>query len=328
MKKYKILILFVSFLFLTGCSSYTELNELGIVDTLGIDYTEKGYHLYINITEGNQEDGTLKKDSITYDAESKTIQQAFHQLYLKSNKKIYLSHMNTLLLSEKVINQHLKDVITYLLNQRDIRNNFHLIQMESDMKEVFSKEIEAKDFNELIKMNEQYMGTTKSITFEQFLEELLIDQNTYLPLVKYKQELEIQGLSLIKDFKVFDVLSPNDTILLNILNNNIHQSIYHDTTIYKNQTVLEYQKNQVTFHIQMEVNDKDTSEKKQLEEDLKELLTSYQEQGYDLIKLVYQMKQNHLFSFNEDKILLNNIHLKFQIHMNAIDNYLERSLPL
>ena len=40
------------------------------------------------------------------------------------------------------------------------------------------------------------------------------------------------------------------------------------------------------------------------------------------------MKQNHLFSFNEDKILLNNIHLKFQIHMNAIDNYLERSLPL
>ncbi len=326
MKKLKILFLFLPLFLLTGCSSYTELNELGVVSLLGIDYQDQTYHLYISIVEGEQKDGTFEKGSFYYESEAETLDQAFHHLYLKSNKKIYFSHMDTLLLTDDAINNKLKEIITYLLNQRDVRNNFEIIELESEMNTIFEKEIESKDLNDLIKTNQQYMGTTRSITFEQFLEELLIDQNTYLPLVSYQKELEIQGLSLIQDFKVLDTLSSEDTILFNILNNQIQQTIYQDTTIYKSQTNLEYQKDQITFHISMEVNNQDQTTKKNLEQDLKRLLIYYQNQEYDLMKLTYRMKQNHLFSFKDQDILLDKLKLKFEVRMKTVDNYLEREL--
>lgn len=328
MKKIKYLIFLFPFFIFTGCTSYTELNELGIVSLLGIDYQNQKYHLYINIVEGNQEDGTLEKESIFYETEAKTLDQAFQKLYSKSNKKIYLSHMDCLLLTENAMNTHLRDIIIYLLNQRDTRNNFELVQTQSDMKEIFKGKMESKDLMDLIKTNEQYMGTTKSITFEEFLEEILIDQNTYLPLISYQDEFEVEGISLIQNFKVLDYVSKEDTILINLLKNQIHQAIYQDTTIYKNQTNLTYKKNQVTFHIQMEVNKKNKHLQKELEKQLKGLINKYQEKEYDILKLSYQMKQNHLFSFQNRSILPENIQLKFEIQMKTVDNYLERELPI
>ena len=50
MKKIKYLVLLFPFFILTGCTSYTELNELGIVSLLGIDYQYQKYHIYINST--------------------------------------------------------------------------------------------------------------------------------------------------------------------------------------------------------------------------------------------------------------------------------------
>lgn len=326
MKKLKIIFLLLSIFLFSGCTSYTELNELGVVSLLGIDYTDHGYHLYISIVEGKQEDGTFEKKSSYYESEAETLDQAFHHLYLKSNKKIYFSHMDTLLLTEDAINEKLKEIITYLLNQRDVRNNFEIIELKSEMNTIFEKEIESKDVNDLIKTNQQYMGTTKSITFEQFLEELLIDQNSYLPLISYQSELEVEGLSLIRNFKILDTLSSENTILFNILNNQIGQTIYQNTTIYKCQTNLEYKKDQVTFYIAMEVNNQDATTKKNLEQDLKRLLVYYKNQEYDLMKLAYRMKQNHLFSFNNEEILLDKIQLKFKVNMKTIDNYLEREL--
>lgn len=328
MKKIKYWIFLFPFFIFTGCTSYTELNELGIVSLLGIDYQNQKYHLYINIVEGNQEDGTLEKESIFYETEAKTLDQAFQKLYAKSNKKIYLSHMDCLLLTENAMNTHLRDIIIYLLNQRDTRNNFELVQTQSDMKDIFKGKMESKDLMDLIKTNEQYMGTTKSITFEEFLEEILIDQNTYLPLISYQDEFEVEGISLIQNFKVLDYVSKEDTILINLLKNQIHQAIYQDTTIYKNQTNLTYKKNQVTFHIQMEVNKKNQHLQKELEEQLKGLINKYQEKEYDILKLSYQMKQNHLFSFQNRSILPENIQLKFEIQMKTVDNYLERELPI
>lgn len=328
MTKMKYLILLFPFFILTGCTSYTELNELGIVNLLGIDYQNEEYHLYMNIVEGNQEDGVLEKEEFFYEAKAKDLQQAFQKLYLKSNKKIYLSHMDSLLLTENAINFRLKDILIYLLNQRDTRNNFQLVQIQSDIKNVFQKKMESKDLIDLIKTNEQYMGTTKSITFEKFLEEILIDQNTFLPLVSYKKEFEIEGMTLIKNFKVLDYVSPNDTILINLLKNQIHQTIYQDIMIYKNQTNLTYKKDQVTFHIQMEVNNYNQELKNELEKRLKKIILQYQEKEYDLLKLSYRMKQNHLFSFQNHSTLSKDIQLKFEIQMKTVDNYLERKLPI
>ena len=78
----------------------------------------------------------------------------------------------------------------------------------------------------------------------------------------------------------------------------------------------------------MEVNKKNKHLQKELEKQLKGLINKYQEKEYDILKLSYQMKQNHLFSFQNRSILPENIQLKFEIQMKTVDNYLERELPI
>lgn len=326
MKKTKLLVLF-SFLFLlSGCSSYTELNKLGIVSLLGIDYQNEEYHLYINVVEGEQDDGSLQKKYVTYEATGESIDQAFHFLYLKSNKKIYLSHMDVLVLTEDVINSKLQEVINYLLNHSEIRNNFELVELSSPINQLFEEKIDSSEISDLIRMNEEYMGTSSSVTFEHFLEDILIDENSYLPLISFNEKLEINGIALLKKLKTFDILSPEEVVLFNLLRNNINQAIYQNTMITKNETNTDISKNQITFHLKIEVNKNYDKLEENLKKDLKKILIYYQEKNYDLLKLEYKMKQNHFLFSNHSNTFFHHVALKLDIQINCINSYLERKI--
>ena len=313
MKKTKLLFIFTLLLLFTGCSSYTELNKLGIVSLLGIDYKDEEYHLYINVVEGEQDDGSLQKEYITYDATGESIDEALHFLYLKSNKKIYLSHMDVLVLSEDVINSKLQEIINYLLNHPEIRNNFELVELSSPMNILFEEKIDSKEISD-------------SVTFEHFLEDILIDKNSYLPLISFDKNLEINGISLLKNLKILDTLSTEETVLFNLLQNNINQAIYKNTTIVKNETNIEIKKNQITFHLKTEINKNSNKFKENLQKDLRKILIYYQDQDYDLLKLKYKMKQNHLSSLEDSNVLFPKTSLKFDIKISYTNSYLERRI--
>ena len=66
----KIWILLIIIPLITGCSSYTELNDLGIVSLLGIDYQNNKYQVYVTIIEGKQDDGTLEKEQTFFHSEA------------------------------------------------------------------------------------------------------------------------------------------------------------------------------------------------------------------------------------------------------------------
>ena len=109
MTKIKYIFLFLSmcfiFLFITGCSSYKEINNVLIVDGIGIDKVNDKYLVTFN---SFVEDDTYKAINI----EVKNIDEAFRDVYLLSNKKIYLSHLNILLLSSKLSNEDISLVIS------------------------------------------------------------------------------------------------------------------------------------------------------------------------------------------------------------------------
>ncbi len=311
----KFFLLAISLFFLTGCNSYTELNQLGIVSLVGIDYQEENYHVYIYLVEPQEETTALT----SYNAEGSSIEEAMHQLYLKSNKKMYLAHMDALVLSKEAIDEKLKEIVTYLLNQREIRNNFELMEVDS-LNKLFEEKKGAQELIELVHTNENYMGTTQSITFEKFLENLLIDTNTTIPLLSFNKELKVEGLSLIHNFQTIDTLSTEETILLNLLENNLKESIYQEITIYESKTNLEFQKENNLFHIYLEVNQNPSSFSKELEKELRRLLIYYEEQDYDLIKLKQRRKENRLES-NATQIKRN---FTFDIHIAVRENNLER----
>ena len=178
----KILILILAIFCFTGCNSYTELNDLSIVSTIGIDYQDNKYLLMISTIDGKKQDNSIEKKIITYESKKSNLEEAFQEIYLKSDKKLYLSHLDLLILTKNAINQKLPEIINNFLENNEYRNNFDVAYLDnyslSDFKE---DNILAETINNLIKTNQKETGFTNTKDFETLLKELLIDKNSYLP---------------------------------------------------------------------------------------------------------------------------------------------------
>lgn len=87
--KIKLLTIFFLLLLCTGCHSYTELNDLSIVSVIGIDYQNSEYQLVVNVIDGSLDDKEIEKEITTLECKQSSLEEAFHDIYLKSNKKLY-----------------------------------------------------------------------------------------------------------------------------------------------------------------------------------------------------------------------------------------------
>lgn len=116
----KILVLLISIFLLTGCSDYTELENLGITSSLFIEY-DIDYKITAEI---------YKDDEMEYlSSKGSTISEAIHNFNFKSKSKIYLSHLNALILSEDV---PIEEVLYYFLRNPNSNNNFYVVVTDQE----------------------------------------------------------------------------------------------------------------------------------------------------------------------------------------------------
>lgn len=120
----KKIIIVILLLFLTGCN-YTELNDLSIIKSIGIDYTNGEYTLYAEIIDEIDRENNPTTKIIT--TKNHQINECFQQLIILSNKRIHYSHIDLLVLSPNLKNKELTEIFHYFLNNKDFRNDFTTI---------------------------------------------------------------------------------------------------------------------------------------------------------------------------------------------------------
>lgn len=316
----KIILIIILILSLTGCVSYTELNNLSIVNSLGIDYKDGYYHLNISVIEGSLDDKEIEKEIVTYKSNKKTLNDAFKDIYLTSNKKLNLSHIDLVVLSKDAINYKLKEIINNFLNNNQYRNNFSIILLKDiTVDDFFNKKILSEDINNLLKTNEQETSMTKIKDFELFMKELLIDTNSYLPTISYDNEkIKLDGFTLIKNLKVYEKLSLDESILLNMLSNNTNKTSINNVNILENQTIITTKNNKININLNMIIQNKDKDFKINLEKDILNLLTKYQEKNYDILKFNELIRKNNYKYWIKDKNTLDKqiYNIKINIKLN------------
>ncbi len=318
----KIFVLVSILLLTTSCNSYTELSDLGITSMLGLDYQNEEFIVYTTIIADRDNEENKEKYK-TYHATGKTLEEAFENIYIQNSKKIYLSHMNLLVITEDLINNQLTTMIKHFLSNNEYRNNFQIVTIKSKLEELFYQEITAEEINKLITINMEESGTTRSIDFETFLKDILIDHNTILPTIKLENSVFIEGFALIKNNQIYDFLSNEDAILYNYLTNEIKKTTFQGITVYENETIITTKKNNIEISITSTINKQPELYQKELKTALLNLLTTYQQKQYDLLKLEYKIYQNDYSYYQKSQDVLNQLKFHIKIHPTIKNNYLE-----
>lgn len=320
----RIILLFSLLFIFTGCSSYTELNELSIVDTLAIDYSNDKYYLAINVVEGKMDDNEIEKNYLTYETTGNTLEECFHQIYLQSSKKLYLSHIDLLILTNNAIDNKFQEIINNFLNNNEYRNNFNVVLLQDNNLDSFIKsKIGAKDVNNLIKTNHKETGITKEQDLETIMMELLIDGNTYLPTISYKDEkVIVSGFTLIKNYQVFEQLSDEESIILNLLNNEIIKTYIENNNIIENQTIITSKDNTITIRLVTTIV-KDNNFKIVTNEKILTLLIKYKNKNYDILKLCEKIRRNNYKYYKKNSNLLDKLNFNIIFNTSEKENYLQ-----
>ncbi len=198
--KYKIAIILIAMLLLNGLNNSREINDLAIVSAIGIDKVENGNYIVsaIVLNPEKQDSGSgasSSSDKMTlYEGEDDTIQQAIRKMILESPKKLYLAHMELLLISEDVAKSDLIDSLDFFIRDDEGSSDFVVI-ISRDVKprEVLQiktpvEDIPSENIVKSIKAAAQYMGVTTENNLNNSLEYLLEEgQEMVMPSIVVKK---------------------------------------------------------------------------------------------------------------------------------------------
>lgn len=316
MKYIKLILLFFIIFLSTGCVSYTELNELGIIDMILIDKNNDNYLVTINMITPTDND--LEK-KITYQASGENLDKCLNELYLKTTKKIAFSHLELMALTTNIKKSDYDEIINLFLNRVDSRNSFSTVIIDNSEK-LF--EYKSKDINDLININGEESGIVFIKQFDEIVKDILELNISYIPYISVEDELTIKGYQSI--YEEEKLLSKEESIGYNFITNNITQSVFiRDNIGFKlnrSNTMIKVDENKIKINInnnyQIVTNNSDISNDKEIEriynEEIKKCIEAYinnnnHQYFYNLIrKFDYKYYKN-----NKD------IELEFIININS-----------
>lgn len=119
----------VSFSLLTGCWSKKELNELAIATSLGIDKTEDGYLVSVQILNPGELAGkssTGRTEVVRFMKTGETIFEALRKLSMDAPRKIYVAHLREVVFGEEIAKEGIGKALDFISRDHEMRTDFFI----------------------------------------------------------------------------------------------------------------------------------------------------------------------------------------------------------
>ena len=179
----KILVIFL-LLISTSCIKYNDLNKLSIIKTIGISYNDS-YTLYAEIYEEIKKDNEPKTKIL--EINGKTIEESFNKLKSFSNKEIFLSHIDLLILDQNLKDENYQDIINYILNNHNFRNDFNCI-FSSNIKKLL-KNSQYNEIEDFLKSNCESKEIINQ-SFDEVINNFLNNKPISLSMITYDKRIK------------------------------------------------------------------------------------------------------------------------------------------
>ena len=255
MRKLKILIIIILLFSLCGCYNYRELNEIAIVSAIGIDKTDDGYKMAVQIMNTKKEGQDTNSSGsqpkfIVYTAEGKTIQGILRDFVLESPRRLYATHLQLLVISEDLAKNGISDILDWFARDSESRKQFYVLVSENSQSEdilntlTSLETLNSKKITSNIDTDTRFLGVAEQTTFENVLATYLNDkQELVLPSIRLegdsdageknsnieqsspKTQIFLSPLAVFKDDKMLGYLTKEESMAMSFIKNKLKSTV-------------------------------------------------------------------------------------------------------
>lgn len=220
----KFILLFIA-IFLTGCQIYNDIGNIAVISLIAIDYDNENYKTYVKVLATNDD----SEDKI-YEENCSRLAECFESLSNKLTKRIYLTHMDLLILGNNLVKDNYDHIFKFFLNEETSRNSFSTIIVDKIDDVIL--ESNASDIDSMLDVSFSSNLIAKKKTLTDVIKDILNYELSYIPYFKTQDTLEIEGYKTI--YEENKILTKDESIALNIIKNNEENfSIMIDKELYK-----------------------------------------------------------------------------------------------
>lgn len=300
MKKIFILLLLV--LMCSGCYDNVELDNLAIINGVGIDYIDNKYILTYEILNDTKTQNNEAMLSYTVTGSGRTISEAFTNTNYKVSKKSYFAHLSLVIVHKNVLNEKLENITDFLLRDTNIRSKFKLVGTSNNTPEEILKNnsdnhpVVSEQIVDLLD-NEVYNNNiVNNDSFTDIASKLISKKHDVIinSISLENDEITLSDSFILKEYNYQNILSKEDSAIYNLLTKNV--------------ITAEFQKNYENGLVAITINQSDSSidiksDKIIINTDLEAKIIQ-NEAGFDLTKDDEYKKLNKEF----EKIVKENIY--------------------
>lgn len=259
----KILLVISLCFILTGCGNYAELDKLAIVTGVAIDkdgdYYEISY-LVANSPKGQTSSKEGEAKTTVYSGTGETIPDAAMIIEQKSPKKIYLGHVNVVIISEEIAKDGFFKVADWLFRNPEARKQFYLLLAKDEKAKNIIKIISplesfpSQSIATLLESNRDSISASTTTTYNNFVGYVLEQgADPIVPTITIKGDvkegsdqsnietteptayLALGPLAIFKEDKLVGYVKAKESELINLIQNKIKEIKY--TLNYNNDDI-------------------------------------------------------------------------------------------
>ena len=287
----KIIICLIVLLLFLGFTPYNELNSLAVVDTLGLDFTDNKYTLYLNV---------INDDNKVYKITGNSLGEVFLKARNIDNKKTYYKHLEVVIFNTNILNNttlnFFKDEFTSI--------DYLVLATEDKVNDLFQLYHKRRDYKSFIKKEKEMSGSIINTTFKDLLSSSLDDvKDGFIPLISYKENLISKGIFIpSKNISLNEEIA-RASFLLNDKIDSFTTKIKlnnksYEASLYNLKTNTKYKDNTINIKITGNIDSPDSNDLtelkkesiKMLENDIEELLNSEKDNKYNISNTI-----NHIY---------------------------------
>lgn len=230
----KILIIILTLLLCTGCFDYKEINDLAIINAIGVDYENDEYVITLEILNDQIDKDSSKITSYTKVGHGKNLTSAIENAADKLSKQLIFNHIKLMILSKSIIEEKFENIIDLFLRNTYFRENFYVISATKNKPETLLNHttneapIASTAITDTLESIRYSSNTNVLKKFDEIVEEVItygID-TCFSNITLKDNEFIVDGMSIFNNYSYKSNLSNEYVKIYNLLIDNFDRPTY------------------------------------------------------------------------------------------------------